>query len=390
MKPAIAYENPSPPKVRAPARGARLRKRHRIVIASFLYLVVLPVLGSAWYLWARAADQYASDLGFSVRKEEAGSAVESLLGIAQLSGSSSSDTDILYEYLQSQDLVTAVDDEIDLATVWGRSDPAVDPVFAYDAAGTIEDLLHHWNRKVRVSHDTSTGLIDVRVLSFDPVDSWAINELIFKHSNLLINRLSAIAREDAVAYAQQELVQAEDRLKEARVNLLTYRNRTQIIDPRLQTQTQSGLVAALETQLAEAQIELAMLMQTTRSNDPRLAQTERRIAVIESQIAKERAKLGLDESADGPSVASMVGNFEALTVELEFAQQAYVAAQVGLDTARNEARRQSRYLAAHISPTLAERAEYPQREILLFLISLFLVLAWAVLVLVGYALRDRR
>lgn len=390
MKPAVVVETLPPPKVRAPARPARMRRRHRIVLLSFLYLVVLPSAISAWYLWTRAADQYSSHLGFSVRKEEAGSAFDSILGIAQLSGSSSSDTDILYEYLQSQDLVTAVDAEIDLGAVWSRSDPARDMIFAYDPTGTVEDLLRHWRRKVTVNHDTSTGLIEVRVLSFDAVESWAINELIYKHSSLLINKLSAIARDDAVLYAQDELAQSEKRLKAARIALLQYRNSTQIIDPLLQTQTQSGLVAALEAQLADAQIELALLLQTTRTTDPRLARTERRIAVIKDQIGKERAKLGLVDDGGSGSVATMVGDFEALTVELEFAQQAYVAAQISFDTARNEARRQSRYLAAHIAPTLAEKAEYPEREILLFLVTLFLFLAWSVLVLVGYALRDRR
>lgn len=390
MKPAVVVNHSKMPDVRPPARAARMQRRHVFLTVSFVLAVLLPAAIAAWYLWTRAADQYASHLGFSVRKEEAGSAFESLLGVAELSGSSSSDTDILYEYLQSQDLVEAIETELDLAGIWAGSDPKIDPVFAYDPSGTIEDLLRHWRRKVRVNHDTSTGLIEVRVLSFDPVESWAINELIYKNSSLLINRLSAIAREDAVSYARDELAQAERRLKRARMDLLAHRNRTQIIDPRLQTQTQSGLIAALETQLATAQIDLALLQQTTRAKDPRLARTERRIAVIEDQITKERAKLGLSDPSSGESVAATVGEFEALSVELEFAQQAYVAAQVGLDTAKNEARRQSRYLAAHVSPTLAEQAEYPEREILFFLITLFLVLGWSVSVLIGYALLDRR
>ena len=47
-------------------------------------------------------------------------------------------------------------------------------------------------------------------------------------------------------------------------------------------------------------------------------------------------------------------------------------------------------LATHVQPTLAERAEYPQRLLVLGLSGLFLVLLWAILVLTGYALRDRR
>lgn len=390
MKPTVVVDHAQQSTIHPWVHPARMKRRHVLVTLSFILIVVFPTGISAWYLWTRAQDQYASHLGFSVRKEEAGSAVESLLGIAQLSGSSSSDTDVLYEYLQSQDLVEAVAGELDLQQVWVGSEPNHDPFFSYDTTGTIEDLLRHWNRKVQVDHDTSTGLIEVRVLSFDPVDSWAVNELIYKNSSLLINKLSAIAREDAVIYAEDELAQAEARLKSARLDLLTYRSQTQIVDPRLQTQAQSGLISALETQLAEAQIDLALLQQTTRAKDPRLTQTERRITVIEDQIERESAKLGLSQAGSGDSVAILVGEFEALTVELEFAQQAYVAAQVALDSARNEARRQSRYLAAHVAPTLAERAEYPQRELLLFLTALFCFLGWSSIVLISYAIWDRR
>jgi hypothetical protein len=58
-------------------------------------------------------------------------------------------------------------------------------------------------------------------------------------------------------------------------------------------------------------------------------------------------------------------------VEQEFAQQAYVAAMAAYDAALAEGRQQSRYLAAHVEPTLAERADYPQRWTLTLLTALF-------------------
>lgn len=377
---------PVPPVV-APAR---VRGRHWMAVLSFMLMVLLPACLSGWYLWNRAADQYASFVGFSVRTEEKSSAIELLGSVANLSGSSSTDTDILYEFLQSQELVAAIDAELDLRSIWAKADPAVDPIFAFHPPGTIEDVVSHWNRMVKIYYDSGTGLLDLRVLAFDPDDAQRIAQAIYRHSSARINELSAIAREDAIGYARDELMQAQDQLREARVALQEFRNRTQIIDPTIQTQSQSGLISALETQLATAQIELRLVQETARPNDPRIRQAELEIEVIRKQIADERAKLGLADELGGNSVADLVGEYEVLAVDLEFAQQSYVAARATYDAARNEARRQSRYLAAHISPTRAERAEYPQREEILGLITLFLFLSWTVVVLVGYALRDRR
>ena len=372
------------------APAARAHVRHWLALASFLVMVLIPVAATGWYLWVRAADQYASYVGFSVRKEEVGSAVELLGGITELSGSSSSDTDILYEFLQSQELVAELDADLDLRAIWSKADPARDPVFAYHPPGTIEDLVDHWARKVRIYYDSGTGLLDLRVLAFDPEDAHAIASRIYDRSSQMINQLSAVAREDAIGYARDELEQAEDRLREARVAIQAFRNRTQIIDPTMRTETQSGLIAALESQLAEAQIELQLLRSTSRPNDPRITQTQLKIDVIEQQIQSERSELGLEGDSGGSSVADLVGEYEALSVDLEFAQQAYTAARATYDAARNEARRQSRYLAAHVNPTRAERAQYPQRTTILALTALFLFLVWSVAILVAYALRDRR
>src|SRR5690554_4773875 len=215
---------------RPPAGKSRAGSRHYAVLASFVVMVVLPTLVAAWYLWARAADQYASHLGFSVRKEEMSPAIELLGGITELSGSSSSDTDILYKFLQSQDLVRRIDEMLDLRAIWSNPVADKDPVFRYDTPGTIEDLLSYWQWMVKIYYDSSSGLIDVRVLSFDPEDSRRIAQALFAEGTEMINQLSAIAREDAIRYAKADLEEAVERLKTARQVMTEFRNRTQIVD----------------------------------------------------------------------------------------------------------------------------------------------------------------
>ena len=150
-----------------------------------------------------------------------------------------------------------------------------------------------------------------------------------------------------------------------------------------------GLVTNLQAQLAEALIQLDLLQETARENDPRITQAERLITVIETRIAAERAVLG-DTGNGRTGIADLVGEYERLLVDLEFAETAYTTSLASFDGARNEARRQSRYLAAHIRPTLAERAQYPDRPMTLAVITLFAFLIWSVVVLLAYSLRDRR
>lgn len=376
--------------VRPPAQMARIKPRHRFLALSFLIVVVLPLLVTAFYLWGRSADQYASNLGFSVRTEESSSAIELLGGITELSGSSSSDTDILFAYLTSQELVRTMDEAVDLRAIWSRVSHTSDPIFAYDPPGTIEDLLEHWERKVSIVYDSGTGMLDLRVLAFTPDDAQTIAQALLEECTAMINNLSVIAREDAVKYAREELEAAVVRLKKARKVLTEFRNRTQIVDPAIDTQNQMGLLITLQGQMAEALIELDLLQDTTRQNDPRIVQANRRVEVIQERIDAERRKLGIGGGADtGEVFANLVGEYEGLIVDREFAERAYTAALATFDSAQAEARKQSRYLAAHVRPTLAEKSEFPERGNILALMALFLVLGWAILTLVYYSLRDR-
>ena len=384
---------PTPPPALHPfpqaARAARIRPRHLGLMISFVAVVLLPIAVAGWYLWARAADQYASTLGFSVRKEQPGSAFDLLGGFSSMSGSGSADTDILYDYLQSQKLVSEIDASLDLRHIWSK--PADDPIFAFAAPGTIETLVDHWADQVRVTYDAATRLIQIRVLAFDPGDAQAIAAALFDKSTAMINRLNDAARTDALRLALAELTRAETRLRAARAAITDFRNRTQTIDPATDMQSQAGLLANLETRLAEALIDADMLAASTRTSDTRGEQAGLRITVIEDRIAAERKKLGLGQGgATSDVLASMVGDYERLSMDREFAETGYRAAQLAHDAALADARRQTLYLAAHIAPTRAESSQFPQRPVVLGTVGLFLFLFWSIAALVYYSVRDRR
>ncbi|SIT18237.1 sugar transporter [Paracoccus saliphilus] len=381
-------QNAPLPQVRPTARKAHVQRRHIVLAFSFMLIVLLPIAVSAWYLWTRAADQYASYLGFSVRSETGSTSSEVLGGITSLVGmtnSSSSDTDILYKFIQSHDLVARVDARLDLREIWSKAPD--DPVFSYTGNTSLEDLLSEWDRKVRVYYDN--GMIDLRVLAFDAQDAHAIAQAIYDESTILINQLNDVAREDALRYARIELEDALERLKEARQEVTTFRNRHQMVDPSADVQSQAGVVSSLQQQLAEALVQLGLLQANAQPSDPRIEQSELRIRVIREQIEAERQKFS-SETATGEALSDVVGQYESLAVDRDFAESTYTAALAAYDSARAEATRQSRYLAAYVKPTLAQEAEYPERARLMMILSGFLLVIWIIGVLIFYSLRDRR
>lgn len=377
------------PAFRPPVRPAQLRKRHIAALASFVAMVFLPVVLSAWYLWARAADQFASTFAFSIRSEEASSGIELLGGIADLSGSGANDSDILYDYLRSQHLVEKMQASLDLAALWSL--PEGDPVFAYNNTGLIEDLHSHWDRMVDISLDGTRGIIEVRARAFSPEAAQEINAQILDYSGDLINEINNIAHEDAVRYALDDLQRTKARLSQARTALTEFRVLNEMVDPGVDVSSQTSLVGTLEAQLTETLIEIEMLSANTRRSDTRLNQALQRQKVLQSRIDQERSKRTIGTGEAGKQgMARLFGEYERLIVEVEFAEQSYQVARAGFDAAVSDARRNTRYLAAHILPTRADQSLFPERGMILSFITLAAFLIWSLTALIGFSFLDRR
>ena len=119
------------------------------------------------------------------------------------------------------------------------------------------------------------------------------------------------------------------------------------------------------------------------------------LALVSPAMAQKADKNAPAAPGAGPVVAGIgVANLNAAVAASNAyqvaGQQRQTTYKATYDAAQAESRRQSRYLAAYVRPTLAESSRYPERPLLLGLAALFIFLVWSTLVLVVYALKDRR
>ncbi len=357
-----------------------------MILASLFMFVLLPAAAGIVYLYGWAANQYHSVVGFSVRSEELESPLSILESFTSSGTANASDSDILYEYIRSQQLVEEVNEDLDLEKIFNR--PEGDPLFTLGENPTIEDLHWYWGWMVSLSYDSGTGILEVESRAFTPEDATAISQAIVDRSTALINALSEEARLDAIRYAEQDLREAEEHLKDIQVRMLSFRNTEQMVDPAGDVEARMGVLTGLETQLAQALVQRDMLAQYAGESDSRLIRLNDQIAAIERRIENEKSKLG--GSGGALPLASTIGEYEELLLDRGFAEQAYTAVLAAFQQARAEARRQHRYLAAHISPTTAQDSLYPQRWLLALAGTLLLFAVWATGLLIVFNIKDRR
>lgn len=388
--PVVARAAPAVPAAAAPLtplEPPKLRLRHRLMLLSFLLVVLMPGIIGMTYLFLRAADQYHSRSAFSVRSESFSGALTTLAAFTQIGQTSAPESAVLYDYIRSQALMEKVDARLDLRRIFNLH-PG-DVVFSLGDDATTEDMLDYWQSMVRVTLDSNTNILNLEVHAFRPEDAVAISQAVIDNSAELVNHLSAIARNDTMRAASEDMAGAQDRLRDLSGQIREFRDANSIIDPAQGVQGQMGVLGALQGQLASALIEKETLLpQASGQSDPRLTVVDRKIAAIRNQIAEERARVR-EPDGDEQSMSTVIGQYEGLLVDLEFARTAYTAAMAAMEQARAEARRQSRYVAVHINPTLAQESLYPQRWTLSGLLFLGLFAAWAVMALAYYNMRDR-
>lgn len=336
-----------------------LRRRRNLFAPVLLATtVVLPVSLVAGYMYFFASDQYASQAAFSIRSEQGGVVSQGFLGaIASMGGTGSAqDTDLLFDYIRSQAIVEAVDEKLNLRNIFRQR--GADWLFSLRPEAPIEDVVRYWNRMVSVSNESRNGILQVEVKAFTPKDAQLILQKILSESSDLINQLSEEARADSLRPSGEMVDEARRDLQELRRQLTDFRRENQIVTPEIEAQTRSVLIGELQGRIADSLVERDSILAYTNERDQRVQNIDNRIESLRAQLEQER--VDLLQSRDDNDV-DVFGVYESLLVDQEMLNIAYSQALASQASAHAEARRQARYVAVHVPPSLAQTPLYPER-----------------------------
>ena len=326
--------------------------------AAFLAAVMLPTALSALYFGVIASDRFVSEATFVVRSAKS-PLPGGLGGLLQIVGISRSQDDSysVQEYLLSRDAVAALSQRLPLRDMFHR--PGADFVARYPnpfQGSSGEELFQYYKSRVSVIHGATTGLTTLKVESFRPEDSLAINRTLLELGETLVNRMNERIRSDAIRFSEAEVKRGEERLVETQIAITEFRNRELMLDPSKSSLIVAELIGRLSAELA---VVTAQLRETEASSpsSPQIPGLQRRIAALEGQIALERQRVS--SASDG--LAEKIAGYERLNLQREFAVKALASAVSSLEVARNEARRQQLYLERVVEPHVADYAEQPRR-----------------------------
>ena len=359
-------------------------RRRTWLARSAIAFILGPALLYALYLILLAPAQFQTNTAFAVRGAEA-APIDALgaLGIAPPS-SNTVDARIVEEYIRSDAMVAGLKERYGFDEAYSRF--TLDPFSFLSSNADHETATRFWRGKVRVMHDAASQSALVEVSAFTPEDSLRLSQGVLALSEELVNRLSDRAMDDLMAAASREIERKREEYEAARDRLADYQGRRfSGVDVTTPAQQAMALVGSIDGQLAQKRTELATMSQTYQPDAPQLTGLRREIAALEAERARavERAMSTPGEQASERQIEA-----QAVLMDYEVAQQAYVVALQAAESVRRQAVNDRKYVVAYIPPREPEQSNWWSRLGNVFAVLVGAALLWGVGALLYSIIRD--
>lgn len=362
------------------------RRRFPWRLASFALMVLVPFLLTLVYVHGFAADQFFSEARFAVRamEEQNSQSDESSGGLLSLN-SATQDAHVVSSFIHSSEMLQRLSNSLDYRAIFDR--PEADNWALFDPDAPLEAFLRYWREHVSVYIDGPSGIVTLRVRAFRPEDARVLTQAILDESELLLNELSARARIDIIAQAQNEVERSSTAYRAALDQLNAFQIETSMLSPEAQAAQSGGLLAGLMAQKLELESRLYVLRDANAVNSPSFGQLQSAAQSINNQIASLQDSL---TGQEGASVAQSIVEFARLETDRQVAQAIYEASRRGYDQAVSEAMRKSLYVMVFVNPTAAQEPGYPNRMMTPILVLIGCFAVWATLSLICASIEDHK
>ena len=354
---------------------------------SFKTVIYIMIVVIFYYTFI-AADRYVSNVSLSVKSTD-GSSPISLSGIESLVGVASSSTEdikLLREYIKSFDMLQKLDEKINLRSLYEKQ--KIDLFFRIYSSTSKESYLKYYRDRIHILFDDATGLLNVAVECFSPEDARNISAAILEECERFINEISHNIAREQLRFAQGELESAKQKYKDAKNELLAFQNEYGVFDPQSLAKTKAGFITEIELQISKKETELNTMRSYLNDNAPEIVALKAELRAHKEQLEKEKSKVASNASQD--KLNDVVAQFEALYLNLSFAEDVYKTAITAVETTRIEIGRKAKQVVVIQSPYVPDSAAYPNKMYNIITIFVILTLIFGVVRLVRAIIDEHR
>ena len=336
----------------------RRRRRLALLGARLFAFVLLPTFLAGWYFYVIATPMYSVRSEFVIQQAGPASSGGTLGGLfSGTAFATSQDSIAVQGYLQSREAMGRLDADLGFRSHFQGEN--IDVLQRLDKDASLEAAYKVYKKFLKISFDTTEGVIRMDVIAADPELAAAWSRQLITYAEGQVDHLTQRLREDQMRDAQAGYDSAQKALLESQHKLIELQEKFKIISSDAEVGLVVSQISALESQITQERLSLAQMESNPEPNQARMEPIKRRITTLEAQIAELRAKL-TEDSPGSTSLAEVQGQLLVAQSDLQTRQMMLAQALQSMETARVEANRQVRYLSQSVSPIPPDEPTYPR------------------------------
>ncbi|MDN5941115.1 MAG: hypothetical protein L0H94_04445 [Nitrospira sp.] len=354
---------------------------------TFWFVILLCML-AAVYWGSIASDRYISEAHIIV--EQAQMPATQTMNLSSILGGTSapnrSDQMLLRDFLLSIDMLEKLDKKLSLREHY--SDHRRDPV----SRMWYKDLSTEWFYwyyllRTTVEFDEYNGVLVIRAQAFTPEQAHAITSTLVEEGERYMNVMAQRLAQEQVGFIEKQVDQVYARVMQARLAVVAYQNKQNLVSPEGTAEYLVGIVNTLEGQLASLKTQRSAALGYLNPKSPIVRDFDSQIAAVKNQISKEQARL---TSSNRRMLNATVEEFQRLKMNAEFAQEVYKSALASLEQARLDSRRTIKMVSIIQSPSSPQYALEPRRIYNTVVFVLLTLGIFGIISLIRAILRDHQ
>lgn len=234
-----------------------------------------------------------------------------------------------------------------------------------------ENLLKQYTNDLSMQYDEPSGTLNIGFKHTDPIVAQKIVRDIIKYSSQTLNRFE---KENAEVALHALVLQEQENKKLFTLSikkLIAYQNRHHTIDPSIDVQAKSTILATLESELIQKEVEYKSKLGYLNKNAAEMQLLKDTLLQMKKSILRIKKQIAGDGNNE---LNKNVSEFELLKSEVDFNKERYKQTLIKLEETKIQVKQNAKNLIIVTKPTLAQTYSEPNK--LKDILSLLIVLSF--------------
>jgi capsular polysaccharide transport system permease protein len=343
-----------------------------------LFFVALFILGAVYILFVET-EKYESKAIVTIKdlsNKQSVAALGSVL-LGQGDVKTKQDSELLTIYIASPEMYDYLDREFNLSAYYSSEN--LDPFQRLYPHSPLlpwrldrENLLDHYSKDLETVYDDLSGTLQISFFHHNPLKAQEIVQHIIRRAGRALNSFDKTNATILARFLKMQEERYHKRYTESIKKIIAFQNRIGLIDPDINIQMKSELLAQLESELIKMEVEYQAKRVRLTPNSTELKVLQKQIAKIRQKIKSLRSTLAGGRGKKGLKLNQDKFAFEILKSELAFNRELYRQTLIKLEDAKISASQNAKNLIVVVPPVEAQQYARPDkvRSILSWMITL--------------------